>query len=172
MSSIRPNNSLTQSRLRELFIYDSCSGIFTRRVRVSNQPAGTIAGNPDSKGYIQISVDGRRYLAHRLAWFYAYGKLPQTEIDHINRRRDDNSLPNLRLSTRAQNCQNAALRRDNTSGLKGVSWNKLRKKWQAFIYNNKKLLHLGYFDCATAAAVVVARKRNELHGVFGCNGYE
>jgi hypothetical protein len=172
MSRIRPDSGLTQKRLRHLFIYDHCSGVFTRLVTVSNQLAGTVAGNPDSKGHIQISVDGRRYLAHRLVWLYIYGHFPRTEIDHINRLRNDNSLSNLRLVTHAQNCQNAGLRKDNTSGIKGVSWNKIRKKWHASICDNKKTIHLGYFDCVNAAADIVAQKRNELHGAFGCSSHE
>ncbi len=34
----------------------------------------------------------------------------------------------------------------NTSGVKGVSWHKIIKKWRAHIQVNGKELHLGYYD--------------------------
>ena len=58
------------------------------------------------------------------------------EVDHINCDGLDNRRLNLRLATKAQNQHNQRLSCANTSGLKGVTWNKRGEKWQAQIMLN------------------------------------
>lgn len=74
------------------------------------------------------------------------------EPDHINRNYLDNQKSNLRLATRAQNCQNRGIYRNNKSKYKGVSWNKQKRKWVAQIQVNKKVIYLGSFDNPEDAA--------------------
>jgi len=64
------------------------------------------AGTVLATGYRVIRVDGYRYLAHRLAWFYVYGAWPVSEIDHINLLKDDNRISNLRDVSRKENVWN------------------------------------------------------------------
>lgn len=72
-------------------------------------------------GYIQISIDGRRYYAHRLAWLFVTGEWPQQIIDHKNGDRTDNRFENLRLSTPSANRINQHVARsDSQTGLQGV----------------------------------------------------
>jgi len=66
--------------------------------------------------------------------------------DHINHNRLDNRRSNLRFVTHSVNSHNRGLAKNNTSGLIGVSWNKLIKKWVAQISKNKKTYPLGGFD--------------------------
>src|SRR3546814_8274071 len=80
------------------------------------------------------------------------GKWPRGEVDHRNGARDDNRWCNLRKATKAQNQANARRRRDNTSGVKGVTWNKARKKWVAQIQAGGKRMSLGGFPTIEAAA--------------------
>ena len=82
---------VTQNRLKEIFTYDKSTGIFFR-VKGTRK-----VGYVNTKGYIRISVDGKGYFAHHLAWLYVYGIFPETTIDHINHVRTDNSIDNLRL---------------------------------------------------------------------------
>lgn len=151
---------LTQQRLRELFDYDEASGrlIWRERPEMSIlrnvRFAGKAAGTHDSSGHIQISIDKKLYLAHRLTWLYHHGLIPDLmQIDHINGVRDDNHIENLRLATPIGNARNQRKQAGRTSRYKGVSFHKRLKRWQASIgIGNGKRLYIGYFDCEEAAA--------------------
>ena len=135
---------LTQAILKEELHYDPETGVFVwRKNRKGLIGPGSIAGGVSGEGYRRIMVRGTRYAEHRLAWLYVYGDWPSGEIDHINRKKDDNRIANLRDVTRSQNQQNASLQRNNTSGFRGVSWNKRDKRWFAYIRVNGALKHLG-----------------------------
>lgn len=67
------------------------------------------------------------------------------EVDHWNHDTLDNRKQNLRKCTHAQNGKNRGKQANNTSGFKGVCWNKLRSKWIAQLEVNKKHVNLGYF---------------------------
>jgi HNH endonuclease len=75
------------------------------------------AGTKDR--YIKIVIDGKQYLAHRLAWYLVYGKWPK-EIDHINRKKHDNRLCNLREITHSENKVNATAQYNSATGIRGV----------------------------------------------------
>ena len=156
---------LTAERLRELLSYDPNAGQF-RRQKKCETAIGSIAGSKCGLGYIRISVDGRRYYAHRLAWLYIYGKWPTEEVDHINGVRDDNGIENLRQATHAENQQNRALRRDNTSGYTGVRFHPLRtrkKRWTASISIEGKRLYLGNFETEKEAVAAYATAKEAEH---------
>jgi hypothetical protein len=84
-------------------------------------------------------------MAHRLVWLWAHSEWPPDDIDHINGNRDDNRFSNLRLASRTQNNANSQVRRDNTSGVKGVYWNRAGRCWQAQIGFQGRVLPLGSF---------------------------
>lgn len=67
------------------------------------------------------------------------------EVDHINGNGTDNRKENLRVCTHQENIWNGRMRKDNTTGYKGVSWAKDLGKYVAKIRVNGKLVHLGYF---------------------------
>ena len=92
----------------------------------------------------------------------------ELEIDHINNIRDDNRWCNLRLAIRDSNQQNALIRRDNTSGVKGVCWHKRMCMWQARVMLNTKRISVGYFDSVEAANKAIQEIRLNLHKEF-CN---
>ena len=121
--------NLTQERLKELLDYNPDTGVFTRRVSVQGCKAGDIAGCLNGKGYRRISVDSKVYVASRLAFLYMGGYLPEYDVDHINRIRDDNKWSNLRHVSRQCNMRNGSRRSTNTSGITGVCWCKQYKKW-------------------------------------------
>ena len=158
---------LTQERVKELFNYNSATGIFTRRINIGNTKIGDIPGSPDKDGYIDMCIDRRKYKAHRLAWLYCFGKFPNGVIDHINRIKTDNRIENLRDVTISENCKNLPKPSTNTSGHLGVTW--CKGKWQASIHINKKYIHLGRFSNIEKAAK--ARKAAEqLHGYHPTHG--
>lgn len=106
-----------------------------------------------------MNLDGRLYLAHRLAWFYVHGVWPSQQIDHINRCRTDNRLVNLREATSSENCQNRPLQRNSTSGHTGVTWNATLLKWHARISLGGKRRHIGWYH--TKEEAIKARKAAE-----------
>jgi hypothetical protein len=158
---------LTQARLQELLQYESSTGIFTRLTSTSTRPrVGYVAGSTDTHGYRQITIDGKRYLAHRLAWLYVHGVWPTNQIDHKNGITGDNSIDNLREATQTQNQANRTARVDNTSGLKGVSWHKQHKKWHATTRIQGKQKHLGYFDTKEEAHTAYCAATAKYFGEF------
>jgi hypothetical protein len=155
---------LTAERLRELLSYDPETGVFTWRVtRGGGAQVGSVAGAIDRHGYRHIKLDYRLYRAHRLAWLYVYGAFPSKELDHINRLRDCNAISNLREATRSENGQNKVLQANNTSGFKGVSWDKRARKWAAQIALNGKNKFLGRFSTPHEAHLTYLAAAAEMH---------
>ena len=151
---------LTAEQLRSILHYSPETGIFTwkvstaRRVRV-----GDVAGSQNGKGYLNIKLQRRKHLAHRLAWLYTYSNWPKDQLDHINRNRTDNRICNLREVSHKQNNQNRSKPSNNTSGHPGVVWHKRISKWVAQITHNYKDIHLGRFN--TIEEAIAARKAAE-----------
>src|ERR1044071_3707060 len=114
---------LTVERVRALLDYTPDNGHLLWRVAPSRGiKVGAHAGCKHWSGYRRISIGGRMYMAHRLAWLHTYGVWPTDQLDHINGARDDNRISNLRECTQAENHQNYGLRDRNSSGFPGVSW--------------------------------------------------
>lgn len=157
------------ARVRELLRYCPETGLFQWRVTLSNRAkAGSQAGAPNNKGYVEIKIDGVRYKAHRLAWLYVYEQDPgDCEIDHEDLNKGNNSIGNLRLATRKQNNENIPTPKNNTSGVRGVSFQKKDKRWTAYIYHDKKRIHLGSFNDVESAA---AARRNAEAQMFTHSG--
>lgn len=157
----------TQARLKELLHYCPDTGVFTRLVLLCGRGRiGSPVGFADPKGYTIIPIDGMKHRAHRLAWLYVHGEIPAMQIDHINGIRHDNRLSNLRLATNSENCSNARIRSDNTTGYKGVTWHKAIRKWTARIMVRKKHLNLGVFDSPEDAYAAYCAAAKEHHGEF------
>lgn len=113
------------------------------------------------RALVQGSEENRRVYAvsgklrmHREVWMRAHGSLPQ-EIDHIEPGDHgglDNRRSNLRPTTKALNQANSRKPRNNTSGYKGVWWQKQARRWRADLIVNGRKQHLGYFDNKEEAA--------------------
>jgi hypothetical protein len=153
--------------VRELLDYDQSTGVFRWKYTMGGSAkAGTVAGSTDSKGYRQIKVNGRLYLAHRLAWLYVHGESPAGDLDHIDRNPSNNAIANLRPCTHAENHQNTGLRSDSSSGVTGVSFVKSSGKWLAYINVNGKRVRLGLFGTIEEASAARAKAKAE-HHTFG-----
>ena len=97
---------------------------------------------------------------------YMEGYFPENGIDHIDRVKSNNSIANLREVSQSCNIRNGGQRRNNTSGIKGVSFH--HGKWQAKITVDNKQIHLGRFTSKLDAAK--ARHVAEIeHNFPSCN---
>ncbi len=163
-------SDLNASRLRELLNYDRDTGAFTWRTRVSQRVrAGSLAGGPSKDdGRWRITVDGVKYLGHRLAWLYVHGEWPPGELDHTNGdgHMGNNRISDLRPVTSRVNTQNQRrARSDNkSSGLLGVHWDKrYGGHWVSHIGVNGKQKYLGQFDTPQAAHAAYLEAKRRLH---------
>lgn len=121
---------LSQEKLKQRLRYDPITGIFHHLTNTGRAKIGAEAGVRHNKhGHLRIKVDGKGYLAHRAAWLYMTGEWPPGRIDHKDKDPANNAWDNFRIATHAQNIGNSRMRKDNTSGFKGVSWSSERRKW-------------------------------------------
>ena len=125
--------------------YEPDSGQFywvepIKRTRIK---PGDIAGSVDSNGYVLIEHLGKKFKAHRLAFLFMSGAMPDGVVDHKNGVTDDNRWSNLRIVDMTRNARNAKLRKTSISGLHGVTWHKTDKRWRANITINDKAMYLG-----------------------------
>lgn len=161
--------SMELSRLKELLEYDPNSGIFTWKISRGSAKAGS-SPRPNGEGYLKVKIDGKHYQCHNLAWLISTGSWPEDLIDHKDCDTTNNRLCNLRPATRKGNADNASKRKDNKSGVKGVSWKATHSKWVAQCSHLGRVHYLGLFEKLEDAAKVVAAFRDENHGDFANHG--
>lgn len=131
--------------LRDKYSYDEVEGVITERK--TGQPAN-ITVTRTGYGLIRPQFNGKRVrlLVHRLAWLLHYGDQP-TELDHIDRDKTNNRINNLRVTSRRNNNFNQGVRSDSKSGVKNITWNSQKSKWQLY----KDRTHYGFFSTVNAA---------------------
>ena len=157
---------LTQKRLKECLHYNEHTGDFTWLDGKNNQvEKGSIAGCDMTIGYRCIGIDGKTYRAHRLAFLYMTGDVPKF-CDHVNRIRNDNRWGNLRPATHTENRRNTRINRNNTSGYKGVSYDKSSGGFRTSINVNNKRIHLGVFKCKHNAFCEYVKASRKYYGEF------
>jgi hypothetical protein len=176
------------SVLRQLIDYDPETGALVWRVRDvsfftdgeksaihcmrvwNTRYAGKAALNYKcTAGYFSGRIFSRRYLAHRVAWAIYSGAWPENDIDHINGKRSDNRIANLRTATRQENCKNSAIGIKNTSGTIGVSWHNRDLVWTAQVSINGKQKHIGHFK-SKDEAIQARAKANLEYGYHANHG--
>lgn len=154
---------ITQSKLLELFDY--CDGQLIRKKNLGKFKKGTPAGTLRLDGYSQIHLNYKIYKTHQLIFLFHHGYIPPI-IDHIDRNPLNNKIENLREVTATQNCANTKKNKNNKSGYRGVSWNKIAKKWAAHISINKKKKYLGFFKTAEIAYEAYCTEAKKHFGEF------
>jgi len=132
--------------------------------------AGKQALTLNNRSYRVIVFNDSSYVQHRVIWKLVTGREPIAEIDHINHDRSDNRWCNLREATWFEQQHNQSIRSDNTSGIKGVNFNKRTGKWVARVQVNNKRLSIGVFKTIEEAELAIKNKRIELHGEFAYDG--
>lgn len=87
-------------------------------------------------------------------------------IDHLDGNGLNNTKGNLRAATASQNAVNSKMRSTNTSGYRGVTFNKNANKWLAQIRINSKNTYLGLFECPIEAAKAYNKEAVEHFGEY------
>lgn len=162
--------TLTVAYVRERFAYCPETGVLTWKTTPYPSKLGKPVGSLGSHGYLVVNLLGSPQLLHRIAWAIVHGEFPRDRLDHINRVRTDNRVSNLRACTHAQNLANSGLRRDNTSGRKGIFWDAKKKLWRAAITIEGKQRWLGRRKDPDKAAALYADAALKHYGAFALTG--
>jgi hypothetical protein len=162
---MRYRTDITAEFLRSILTYDPETGewhwIDTKFKKHVDKP---VCGG--AKKQPQIRINGRNYLASRLAFLYMTGNWPAELIDHIDLNPTNNRWSNLREATKAKNAYNTRLPAHNTSGHKGVSWIPAKKLWCAYIKVNNKRKYLGKYKVKEDAVRAYRDAALTYHGEF------
>ena len=170
---------LTQCKLKKLLTYNKKTGDFywkKRRIedfshcknplRMMNvwnsRNTKSPAGNISTLGYITIRIDKKLYYAHRLAFLYTEGYIPEHDVHHKNGKRSDNRWENLEHVTKSCHRKKDSISKNNTSGVTGVSKDSCGF-WYSRIWHNNNKIYLGYFktfDAAVKARYEAEQKYN------------
>jgi hypothetical protein len=151
---------ITQAEVQARFLYDDNSGELIWKSHGKRPDLiGKIAGSTH-KGRKQIYLNCKKYWAYRLVWMYHHGNFPKF-IDHIDCDETNNRIENLRECTKQENLRNRGKPINNSSGVKGVSWSKAAKKWEARCGK-----YLGVYDTKEEAIKIVQEYRERVHGDF------
>jgi hypothetical protein len=158
---------LTLNRLKEYLYYSPEDGSFTKINSNSRTKDGTLLGCIDSSGYVMIEIDNVGYLAHRLAFMYVNGYLPDM-LDHIDGDRQNNKYANLRVVNINQNSWNRKTPKTNIStGIKGIS--KIGKKFYCQVVADGTKYKATFTELPDAVSWV-QDTRQILHGEFANHG--
>ena len=156
---------ITQERLKQVLHYNQLTGRFTWLVDLSSHRSkGKRAGWVNGP-YRYIGIDHKVYSEHALAFIWMIGVFPE-EVDHKDRKGANNIWRNLRVATHSQNHGNRTKLSTNTSGYKGVCWDKSRNKWMSHIMVRGKRITIGRFNTPEQAAEAYRLKALELFGEF------
>lgn len=138
--------------LREVLSYDPETGwLVWLKSNSARAKVGERAGSVGKNGRREINVLGRRCFAHHLAWFLHHGEWPTGYVRQKNGDFDDCRIENLFRQTPEEAGLDRALPSNNTSGYRGVSFDKRSGKWQATIRRKYKQMHLGWYETPEAA---------------------
>lgn len=159
---------IAQNYLKEIFEYKN-GNLFWKLQKSNRVKTGDKCGSINSSGYLNAKLDGKKYLIHRLIFLYHHGFLPKI-VDHIDNNILNNKIENLREANDSQSASNIKMPKTNSSGIKGISFDKKTKKWHVQLsVNNKKMYFGQYFD-KNVAKFVSDTMRYKYHKEFANNG--
>lgn len=138
--------------------------IDTADLEIADSFPGTWAGSQYQEGG-QIYVTGTNAVNRNIKSWKLHRLIAGIDgnneyiVDHYNRVGLDNRRDNLIKCTLAENAQNLSLSKNSTSGHRGVSYKKDKRKWKAYYGANKKQVHVGYFETKEEAAEAAKQAR-------------
>ena len=137
----------------------------------NNKTARIMKTRFHTEGYIivDIRVNNQRY-TKRVHSLMAIAFITNPDgklcVDHIDNCKTNNSITNLRWATSSQNNQNKSMMSNNTSGVKGVVWDKHTKKWKAQIMIDGVCVYLGSFTNIEDAKQARITRANQAFGIY------
>jgi hypothetical protein len=164
MTGRYPPNLLPLDRINELFIIEPAEGLVTWKFTVFNFYSGQRAGTVTPDGYRRVKVGPKYYRTSLIVWTVATGSPPVEQVDHRDGDRANDRFGNLRLATNSQNQANSKCRKNNKSGVKGVSFQAGR--FVAEITKDGKKHYIGRFDTVAEAKAAYGRLAEQLFGEF------
>lgn len=126
-------------------------------------PTGSVGG------YARRSFHSDGKVKHMLMHRQIINAQRGYHTDHINGDGLDNQKSNLRICNRSQNLSNRKMNKNNTSGIKGVAFNKKIKKWSAQIQSNNINHNIGFYDNSHDAMIAYDAASRVLHRQFSRN---
>lgn len=151
---------------KDVISYNCNTGDFTWTESRGSIKKGCKAGCIDTEGYVRITLNGVYTTGHALAWFLHYGISANGLIDHINTIKNDNRISNLRIASASGNQQNKRIQRNNTSGAKGVWFNKKDRRFIAQGYVKGVKNHIGTYKTIDEARSAYCEWATKQYGEF------
>lgn len=134
--------------------------------RHAGRPAGTVRSDGRRRILFKCCGESFRVYGYHVVWMLVRGAAPMARLDHIDGNCGNDAIENLREATQSQNIANAKMFAHNTSGVRGVSWRKERRKYRAHIKVRGKYRHLGYFDDLAEAKAAYAAAAYQHFGEY------
>ena len=161
---------ITQDFLKEHFEYRDGKLFWKKLLPKFKSNIGDELGKVNDKGYIACSFKGKNYKLHRLIFLYHHNNLPE-QIDHINNKKGDNRIENLRPATNSQNAFNIVGHSDALTSTKNV-WKVKdgKKQWRGEVCCNGVRYNIPRQSTKDEAESAVTELRNRLHGEFVNHG--
>lgn len=166
--------NITQELIKSLFNYHD-GKLFWKQNRANNKvKSGDRADILHKKsGYFRTCIDSIRYKSHNIIFLYHHGHIPEI-VDHIDCDRTNNKIENLRAANKKQNNDNNRIRKDNSSGIKGISIYKDKNCIHAQLQHNGKKYHKHFFPInesnMESAKQWIIEIRKIHHGEFSNHG--
>jgi hypothetical protein len=161
MSLARP--PINQKQVLKAFSYEN--GVLLWRIKPNRRiKIGSVAGCISKDRWV-IGFEGALRPRSHLVWLMHKGRLPQNDLDHINRDAFDDRIENLRDISHSENLLNCCLHKNNTSGFRGVWFHSSRSKWVGEIRSRSKGQRIvRQFNTKKEAVKFVSEQGSELHG--------
>lgn len=166
-------NDITND-IRNYLEYDetSSTGLRWKKITGKRVMVGNEAGYLNNRGYYTTTFNDTQYKNHRIVFFLNHGYCPDI-LDHIDNDTKNNNINNLREANHEQNNQNAITRKDNKTGVKGLTISQ-NTYWQLQIKKNGKVAFIEYHKLTDKTKdecrIILENKRKELHGAFANHG--
>jgi hypothetical protein len=160
--------ALSREYLQSILKYEPETGNFYW-IRPHSGTQTEVAGSLSKEGYIRITIDGWRYMAHLLAWLWMTGEYLKKGLDHRDTVRSNNRWGNIRKATLSQNNMNANLRSDNELKAKGVHKRKDggKKPYRAMITPpGGRQITIGHFTTLEEASLAYSTEAKKRFGEF------